>query len=311
MSLTIFSGNANNALAQAVAGHLGLALGRRILARFPDSELQVEIEQSVRGLDVYLIQPTSPPADEHLMELLFLADACHRAGARRVTAIVPYFGYARQDRRGKGREPVAARIASDLFAAAHIARAVALDLHTPELEGFMSIPLEHLSALPILVEAAAPLLGPDCVVVAPDLGGAKLAERYARTLGRPMAVVHKARLSGHEVEVRGIVGEVAGRTPVIVDDMVSTAGTIAAATAALLEAGAAPPAIVIATHGLLVGEAVQRMGGLPIKRLIFSDTVERAVSGLPIQTVSVAPLLAEAIRRLHSEQSLADLIVHQ
>ncbi len=311
MSLTIFSGNANNALAQAVAGHLGLALGRRILARFPDSELQVEIEQSVRGFDVYLVQPTSPPADEHLMELLFLADACHRAGARRVTAIVPYFGYARQDRRGKGREPVAARIASDLFAAAHIARAVALDLHTPELEGFMSIPLEHLSALPILVEAAAPLLGPDCVVVAPDLGGAKLAERYARALGRPMAVVHKARLSGHEVEVRGIVGEVAGRTPVIVDDMVSTAGTIAAATAALLQAGAAPPAIVIATHGLLVGEAVQRMGGLPIKRLIFSDSVERAVSGLPIQTVSVAPLLAEAIRRLHSEQSLADLIVHQ
>jgi len=311
MSLTIFSGNANHALAQAVAGHLGVALGKRILARFPDSELQVEIEQSVRGYDVYLIQPTSPPVDEHLMELLFLADACHRAGARRVTAIVPYFGYARQDRRGKGREPVAARIASDLFAAAHIARAVALDLHTPELEGFMSIPLEHLTAVPILVEAAAPLLGPDCVVVSPDLGGAKLAERYARALGRPMAVVHKARLSGHEVEVRGIVGEVAGRTPVIVDDMVSTAGTIAAATAALLEAGAAPPAIVLATHGLLVGEALQRMGGLPIKRLIFSDSVEQAVSGLPIQTVSVAPLLAEAIRRLHSEQSLADLIVHQ
>jgi ribose-phosphate pyrophosphokinase len=202
MGLAIFSGGANDALAQAVATHLGVALGPRILTRFPDSELHVEIQQSVRGLDVYLVQPTSPPVDEHLMELLFLADACHRAGARRVTAIVPYFGYARQDRRGRGREPVGARITSDLFAAAHIARAVAVDLHTPELEGFMSIPLEHLTAVPILVEAAAPLLGLDCVVVSPDLGGAKLAERYARALHRPMAVVHKARLSGHQVEVR-------------------------------------------------------------------------------------------------------------
>ncbi len=312
MAISIFSGGANEPLAQAVAAHLGVELGQRVLERFPDSELHVEIQQTVRGHDVYLIQPTSPPVDAHLMELLFLADACHRAGARRVTAIVPYFGYARQDRRGKGREPVGARIASDLFAAAHIAHAVAVDLHTPELEGFMGIPLEHLTAVPLLAAAVAPLLPADCVVVSPDLGGVKLAERYGRALGLPLAVVHKARLSGREVEVRGIVGEVAGRTPVIVDDMVSTAGTVAAAVRALMDAGAAPPATVVATHGLLVGEAVQRLAGVPIRQLFFSDSVGAAAHpGLPIQTVSIAPLLAEAIRRLHAQESLAGLIVHQ
>jgi ribose-phosphate pyrophosphokinase len=312
MGIVIFSGSANPPLTQAVADQLGVALGQRILARFPDSELHVELQQSVRGHDAYLIQPTSPPVDEHLMELLFLADACHRAGARCTTAIVPYFGYARQDRRGKGREPVGARITADLFAAAHIGRALAVDLHTPELEGFMSIPLEHLTAVPILVQAARPLLGPKSVVVSPDLGGTKLAERYARALALPLAVVHKARLSGHQVEVRGIVGEVAGRVPLIVDDMVSTAGTIAAAVSALMAAGARPPAVVIASHGLLVGEAAQRLRDLPIQRLIFSDSVRQPVqSSLPIQLASVAPLLAEAIKRLHSEQSLADLIVHQ
>src|SRR5579875_720244 len=312
MGIVIFSGGANQPLAQTVANQLGLPLGQRILSRFPDSELHVEILQSVRGHDVFLIQPTSPPADEHLMELLFLADACYRAGARRTIAIVPYFGYARQDRRGKGREPVGARITSDLFAAAHIDRAVALDLHTPELEGFMSIPLEHLTAVPLLVEAVRPLIEADSVVVAPDLGGAKLAERYARALDRPLAVVHKARISGHEVAVRGIVGEVAGRAPIIVDDMVSTAGTIAAAVSALMDAGARPPAVVVATHGLMVGEAVDRLKGLPIQRLIFSDSVAAvAKPELPIQIASTAPLLAEAIKRLHAEQSLAGLILHQ
>jgi ribose-phosphate pyrophosphokinase len=312
MAIVIFSGGANQPLAEAIAAGVGVPLGQRILARFPDSELHVEIQQSVRGHDVYLIQSTSPPVDAHLMELLFLADACHRAGAGRITAIVPYFGYARQDRRGKGREPVGARITSDLFASARIARAVAVDLHTPELEGFMSIPLEHLTAIPTLVKAVAPLLGADCVVVSPDLGGVKLAERYALALGRPLAVVHKTRLSGREVEVHGIVGDVAGRTPVIVDDMVSTAGTVAAAVRALIDAGAVPPALVVATHGLLVGEAVERLSSAPIRRLVFSDSVSAAAHlSLPIEVAGIAPLLAEAIKRLHSEQSLDDLIVHQ
>ncbi len=312
MDILIFSGSANPSLARAIADCVGVALGQRILTRFPDSELHVDIQQSVRGHDVYLVQSTSPPVDAHLMELLFLADACHRAGARRIAAIVPYFGYARQDRRGRGREAVGARITCDLFAAAHIERAVAVDLHTPELEGFMSIPLEHLSAIPFLAGAAAPMLSGDSVVVAPDLGGVKLAERYARSLNLPLAVVHKARLSGHEVEVRGIVGDVAGRAPVIVDDMVSTAGTVTAALRALIEAGAAPAALVVATHGLLVGEAVERLRTMPIRQIVFSDTVSASPqSSLPIQITSIAPLLAEAIKRLHNEQSLSDLIVHQ
>jgi ribose-phosphate pyrophosphokinase len=246
------------------------------------------------------------------MELLFLADACHRAGARRVTAIVPYFGYARQDRRGKGREPVGARIASDLFAAAHISRVVAVDLHTPELEGFMSVPLEHLTAVPILAHAIVPLLADDSVIVSPDLGGVKLAERYARALGKPLAVVHKERISGREVQVRGIVGDVAGRTPVIVDDMVSTAATVEAAIGAVVAAGSSPQALVVATHGLLVGEAAERLSGAPIQRLVFTDSVKAALHPkLSIEIASLAPMLAEAIRLLHNEQSLRDLIVHQ
>jgi len=312
MEIMIFSGEANPPLAAAIAALVGVPLGRRIVARFPDSELHVEIQQSVRGHDIYLVQPTAPPVDLHLMELLFMADACHRAGAHRITAIVPYFGYARQDRRGKGREPVGARLASDLFAAAHISRVVAVDLHTPELEGFMSIPLEHLSAVPILTRTVPPLLADNSVVVSPDLGGVKLAERYARALGLPLAVVHKTRLSGTQVEVRGIVGDVAGRSPVIVDDMVSTAGTVDAAIRAVIAAGSAGQVLVVASHGLLVGEAVQRLGGLPIQRLVFSDSV-KSVShpSLPIEVASIAPLLAEAIKLLHGEQSLSDLIIHQ
>jgi ribose-phosphate pyrophosphokinase len=308
----IFSGGANPALAEAVGAEVGVALGRRILTRYPDSELHVEIEQSVRGHDVYLVQPTSPPVDLHLMELLFMADACHRAGAQRITAIVPYFGYARQNRRGKGRDAVGARLASDLFAAAHIARIVAVDLHTPELEGFLSIPLEHLSAVPILARSVAPLLAENSVVISPDLGGVKLAERYARALELPMAVVHKARLSGREVEVRGIVGDVAGRSPIIVDDMVTTAGTVDGAIRAVLAAGASAPALVVASHGVMVGEASQRLGDLPIRRLVFSNSVNApSHPSLPVEIVSIAPLLAAAIKLLHGEQSFSDLIVHQ
>jgi ribose-phosphate pyrophosphokinase len=311
MEIMILSGEANLGLAEAVAAQVGVTLGRRIVARLPDSELHVEIQQSVRGHDVYLVQPTSPPVDRHLMELLFMADACYRAGAHRITAVVPYFGYARQDRRSKGREPVGARLASDLFAAARIARVVAVDLHT-ELEGFMSIPLEHLSAVPMLARTVAPLLAEKSIVISPDLGGVKLAERYAQALGLPMAVVHKARLSGREVEVRGIVGDVAGRSPVIVDDMVTTAGTVDGAIRAVLAAGAVPPALVVASHGLLLGEAVQRLSGLPIRRLVFSDSVKApSHPSLAIEIVSIAPLLAAAIKLLHREQSLSDLIVHR
>jgi ribose-phosphate pyrophosphokinase len=311
MNLTILAGSANLPLAESIADRLGVPLGGRIVGRFPDSELNIELEQSVRGQDVYLVQPTGPPVDEHLLELIFLADACRRAGAERMTAIIPYFGYARQDRRATGRGPVGARIAADLIATVGVSRIVAVDLHMTSLEGFFPVPLEHLAALPILVPAISAVAGSRTVIVSPDLGGVKLAERYARTLHAPTAVVYKRRLSGERVEARGVVGDVRGLAPLIVDDMITTAGTIEAAINALLAAGCDPQITVVCTHGLFVGPAIERLRGLPIKRLFYTDSVRGPDPAVvPVQRVSLAPLLADAIDRLHNDRSLADLIVH-
>jgi len=311
MPLTIFAGSANVPLAAAVADQLAVPLGRRRLQRFPDGELHVELQESVRGHDVYLLQPTSPSVEAHLLELLFLADACRRAGAAHCTAVVPYFGYARQDRRASGREAVGARLMADLFAAGELQRLVAVDLHSTALEGFFAFPVEHLSAVSLLAEAVQPALAPNTVVVAPDLGAVKLAERYASRLHLPMAIVDKQRLTGEEVRVRRVVGRVAGCPVLIVDDMISTAGTVQAAIDALLAADASPEVSVATTHALLVGPAVERLRALPVRRLVATDSTPIAPDlPVPCQVVSLAPLLAEAIRRLHGQQSLADLIVH-
>jgi len=311
MPLTIFAGSANVPLAAAVADQLAVPLGRRRLQRFPDGELHVELQESVRGHDVYLLQPTSPSVEAHLLELLFLADACRRAGAVHCTAVVPYFGYARQDRRASGREAVGARLMADLFAAGGLQRLVAVDLHSTALEGFFAFPVEHLSAVSLLAEAVQPALAPNTVVVAPDLGAVKLAERYASRLHLPMAIVDKQRLTGEEVRVRRVVGRVAGCPVLIVDDMISTAGTVQAAIDALLAADASPEVSVATTHALLVGPAVERLRALPVRRLVATDSTPIAPDlPVPCQVVSLAPLLAEAIRRLHGQQSLADLIVH-
>jgi ribose-phosphate pyrophosphokinase len=311
MNLTLISGNANPALAGAVAIKLGTKLLARTLERFPDSELHIEIQESVRTADVYIIQPTSPPVDLHVMELLMLADACRRAGAARITAVVPYVAYARQDRRASGREPVGARLVADLVGAAHIDRIVAMDTHTTALEGVYPVPLEHLSAVDTLAAALATRMPTNGVLISPDLGGVKLAERYARKLNLPLAVVHKTRLSGLQVKAVSIVGDVKGRTPIVVDDMISTAGTIEAALHAASEAGAAPGAIVAATHALLVGPAFERLKPLGITRLVVTDSVARpeATHELPLEVVSIAPVLAEAIARLHQGKSLGDLLV--
>lgn len=311
MNLTLISGNANPALAGAVAIKLGTKLLARTLERFPDSELHIEIQESVRTADVYIIQPTSPPVDLHVMELLMLADACRRAGAARITAVVPYVAYARQDRRASGREPVGARLVADLVGAAHIDRIVAMDTHTTALEGVYPVPLEHLSAVDTLAAALATRMPSNGVLISPDLGGVKLAERYARKLKLPLAVVHKTRLSGLQVKAVSIVGDVTGRTPIVVDDMISTAGTIEAALHAASEAGAAPGAIVAATHALLVGPAVARLKPLGIVRLVVTDSVARpkGTHELPLEVVSIAPVLAEAISRLHQGKSLGDLLV--
>jgi ribose-phosphate pyrophosphokinase len=310
VNLTILSGGGNPALTEAIARTLGVHPAACELGRFPDGELRVAVGESVRGRDVYVVQPTAPPVESRILELLLLADACRRAGAARLTAVVPYFGYARQDRRAQGREPVAARLVSDLLPVAGVQRVIAVDLHSNALEGVTGIPLEHLSAVRLLAGAAGPVAAANAVVVAPDLGAAKLADRYARALHVPVALVHKARLSGAEVMVRGLTGDVRGRRPVIVDDMITTGATVAAAIGSLVAAGSAPGVTVIATHAVLVDDAVERLRHAGVERLVVTDSV--AQSGLPgwVQTVTLAPLLAEAIGRLHGNESLAPLISH-
>ncbi len=308
--MILLSGSANPALAGAVAERLGTRLAACLLERFPDGELHVEIRESVRGQRVYLFQPTSPPVEEHLFELLLLGDACRRAGAARVTAVMPYFGYARQDRRAAGRDCIAARVAADVLAACRIDDVVVIDLHSRSGEGLFSMPAQHLSAVSALAEAVRSS-GGNVVLVAPDLGAVKLARRYAAALDLPVAIVHKTRLSGRDVKVQQIAGEVRGRAPLIVDDMISTGGTVAAAVRALLAAGSAPDITVVVTHGLFAPLAEERLRDLPVARVITTDTiVQRADTGLPVEVVSVAPLLSEVLRRLDRDESLGDLVSH-
>ena len=310
--MIVLAGSANEALAQAIAATLGTTLAPRVLERFPDGELHVEIQASVRGQRVYVVQPTQPPVETHLFELLLVGDACRRAGAGRVTAVIPYFGYARQDRRAAGRDPIAARVAADVIGTAGFDAVVAVDLHSRATEGFFPVPLEHLSAVSLLAEAMRPWTQADSVIVAPDLGAAKLADRFGRILGVPVATVHKQRLSGREVTVRQLVGEVDGKTPLIVDDMLSTGGTVVAAARALLDAGARPDITVAVTHGLFSPPALDVLRHVPVTRILTTDSVPPPTyGGLPVQVVSLAPLLAEAIRRHAQDESLADLLSHE
>jgi ribose-phosphate pyrophosphokinase len=310
MSLKILAGSANLALAQKIGTKLGGQLAQRILERFPDGELHIEIQESVRGHDVYLNQPTCPPVDEHLFELLLMADACRRAGAVHLTAVIPYFGYARQDRRAHGREPLSVRLIADLLATSGIQRVVAVDLHSQGVESAFAIPVEHVSAVPILAEAVRSSVPRNAVVVSPDLGAVKMAERYAKLLNLPVVIIHKTRISGAEVNVQRIVGDVRGKHVLVVDDMISTGGTIEKAIKALLEAGCLSSGIkVAASHGLLVGPAAERLGNLPIEKIYVSDSVPMPEQiPLPIQVSSLDWLLAETIRRLHNSQSIAGLV---
>jgi len=307
----LLSGSANPTLARKMADQLGTHLAACVLERFPDGELHVEIRESVRGQRVYIMQPTSPPVEEHLFEMLLLADACRRAGAAHLTALVPYFGYARQDRRAVGRDPIAARVAADVIAACRIDDVVVVDLHSRAAEGFFSIPAQHLSAVPLLADAVRSWAVEQAVLVAPDLGAVKLAERYSRILNLPVATIHKTRLSGREVKVHQIVGEVRDRAPLIVDDLLSTGGTVAAAVRALLAAGCTPDITVVATHGLFAHPAEEVLRDLPIARVVTTDSIApRADMGLPLNVVTLASLLTEVVRRLDRDESLGDLISH-
>jgi ribose-phosphate pyrophosphokinase len=298
MSLRIIDGGANTPLAELVAGTLGVGLGRRVIGRFPDEEARVQLIDPVVGDDVFIIQPTSPPPDAHLMELLLLADSAIRGGAARVTAVVPYFGYARQDHNG-GR-PIAASVVARMMESVGISQVIAVDLHSRAVEMSFGVPVRHLSAVPLLAGCLGDMLPRESVIVAPDLGAAKLADRYATMLRLPVAFVRKERIGAADVKVHGVTGEVRGRTPVIVDDMVSTAGTIVAAAGACIEAGANESVVVAATHVLLVGTANERLQGLPLRSLFGTDSVAMpAITPACIERVSLAELLANEIADLH------------
>jgi len=307
VSLCIVAGTANPDLAEAVAAGVGCVAMRGALERFPDGEL-CPVVGHMRGDDVYVLQPTAPPVNEHLMELALLVDACRRAGSERVTAVVPYFGYARQDRRSRPGQAIGARVAADILVAAGADRIVVVDPHTPGFEATCSIPVEVLTATSVLVTALRDRELGRSVIVAPDLGAVKLAERFAAAVGLPVAVVRKSRITGTSVRAEELVGDIEGCRPIVVDDMISTGATIEA-TARLLEAhGAQPGTIVAATHALLLDSAPDRLAQLGLARLLVTDTVRVPPVAPPVLEVcSVAALLSDAIGRLHREEPLDDL----
>ena len=301
--LRIVSGSANPRLAGAVANHLGIEFDGCTLDRYPDGELRPTVE-NVCGADVYVVQPTAPPVNEHIIELLLLLDACRRARAARVTAVVPYFGYARQDRRTAAGQAIGSTVVADAIAAAGADRLVVVDPHTPGLEAQCRIPVETLTAVPTLSHQLAAELPDAAVVVAPDLGAVKLAEQYAAVLHGSVAVVRKQRESGATVSALDIAGEVHGRPVVIIDDMITTGATIEAAVGLLRLRGAAPDIVVAATHGLLVHAAASCLRDLGLRRVLVTDTVAPRDAGAVIQVCSIAPTLAEAIACLHNDTPL-------
>jgi ribose-phosphate pyrophosphokinase len=305
-SFTIFAGRANVALATSVAVEMGARLGACSVERFPDGELSVCLDEPVRGREVIIIQPTSPPVNDHLIELLAFADACRRASAAHITAVMPYFGYSRADKRHGRREPITASMVAALMQAVGVNHVVTIDLHAPQIEGFFHIPVDSLTTAPVMVEALRPGLPPDIVVVSPDAGRVRMATEYARLLGAPVAVLHKERASGVETRITRLVGDVRDRPCLIIDDMISTGGTIAESVEALLDAGARPEIIVAATHGLLLAGAREKLARAVTREVLVTDTVAPPAHDWPqLRVVSVAPLIASALRRYLSDGPLS------
>jgi ribose-phosphate pyrophosphokinase len=305
----VISGSAHTALAASLARELECEPGACLLRRFPDGEQDVEVQAGVRGQDVFVVQPLGPPVGEHLVELLLLADACRRAGAASVAAIVPYVGFARQDRVAKEGRPLGARVLGDVLGAGRFRQVIAVDLHSPVAASCIDAPVTHLTAVPTLAAALRASLREDAVVVAPDLGAVKLAETYARLLDLPLAVVSKIRVSPHEVSVRSVVGDVRGKRPLLVDDMISTGATLAAALDALIATGCRPEVTLAATHGLFVGGAAERLSRPEVARVLVTDSLPPS-AGAPerLEMVGLAPLLAEAVRRISGGRGLDDLL---
>lgn len=309
MKPLVVSGSAHLALAEDLSRELPCELASCLLRRFPDGEQEVEIRTSVRGQPVFVVQPLGHPVGEHVVELLLLADACRRAGARSVAAVVPYMGFARQDRITREGRPLGAKVIADLLGTGAFAQVIAVDLHSPAIASCVQAPVTHLTAVPVLAEALRPAVGEDSVVVAPDLGAAKLADAYARLLGLPLAVVYKLRAPSGEVSVRQVAGDVRDRRPLVVDDMISTGTTVDAAVDALLDRGCRPDVLVAATHGLFVGGAADRLERPEVVRVAATDSLPPAARApRRLEVVRLAPLLAEAIRRIVAERSLDDLL---
>lgn len=312
-SLKLFTGRAHPTLAKRICEYLGLPLGRAVMGNFPDGEISCKIDEDVRGRDVFIVQPTCPPVNESLMELLIMIESFTRASADRITAVIPYFGYARQDRKDEGRVPITAKLVANLITRAGADRVLAMDLHTAQIQGFFDIPVDHLYAAPVIDEhfKAMNLAEDDFVVVSPDEGSIKRALAHMARLGGHLAIIDKRRSTAEKTKQANVIGgKVEGRVALIFDDMISTAGSICGAAEVMHRHGARQ-IYLAATHGLLVGGAVERLNGAPIDALILTDTIplspEKQISRLT--TLSVAPLLGEAIKRIHRNESVSRLFV--
>lgn len=309
-NLKIFSGTAHASLAQKISDYLGISLGKAKIQSFPDGELMVKLEEDVRGRDVFVIQPTCSPVNENLMELLIFIDCARRASAQRITAVIPYFGYARQDRKDEGRTPITAKLTANLITTAGADRVLTVDLHAAQIQGFFDIPVDNLLAEPVLSRYYSSLDMADLVLVSPDVGNTKRARVYAQRLGGDLAIINKRRVSGSEIEMGHIIGDVDGKTVLMMDDMISTAGTIVTAAKLCKERGA-KKIYVGATHPVLCGPAIERLKSAPIDQIVVTDTIPvsaEKIDGLGnLKVLTVAELMGEAIHRIHNDESVSNL----
>lgn len=305
--MKIFSGTANEPLARAICKSINMELGKCSIQPFPDGETFIKIEENVRGEDVFVVQPTSPPTNHNLMELFIMIDALRRASATRITAVLPFYGYARQDRKDQPRVPITAKLIANLLVAAGVNRILTVDLHAQQIQGFFDIPVDHLYAAPVMYDYLKKKKLSDLVVVSPDVGGLKMAHAYSQVLEAGLAIVAKRRKSATEVESMAVIGEIRGKNILLVDDLTETAGTLTAA-AALLKKKGAKQILACVSHAILNNVGIERLRKSVIDELITTDTVQRpAIDGVKITTLSVAGLLGEAIKRINSNSSVNSL----
>jgi len=303
----IFSGTANEPLAQAICASIGMELAKASIRPFPDGETFVKIEENVRGEDVFIVQPSSPPTNHNLMELFIMIDAVRRASAKRITAVLPFYGYARQDRKDQPRVPITAKLVANLLVAAGANRVLTVDLHAQQIQGFFDIPVDHLYAAPVMYEYLRKQKLPNLVVVSPDVGGLKMAHAYSQTMGAGLAIVAKRRKSATEVESMAVIGDIRGKNCLLVDDLTETAGTLTQA-AVLLKQKGAKRILACVSHAILNDIGIERLRKSEIDELITTDTVLRpAIKGVKITTLTVAGLLGEAIKRIHNNSSVNSL----